>query len=388
MHSFFSKLARRRFPYEPLIRVEISKERLIHNLNEFKKLAPGGLVAPVLKSNAYGHGLIEVAGILAHQSDVPFFVVDSYFEAISLRARGIRTPVLVIGYTPAETIAQARTIHTMFTVTSLDALKSLPRSIHSLRIHLKIDTGMRRQGILVSEIPEAIEVIKKNPSISLEGICSHLADADNTDVSFTKDQIKTWNESTARFTSAFPSIKYIHLSNTDGHRFPADITANVSRLGIGLYGLTEGVTINASLDLKPVLQMKTVISGVKKLAQGEPTGYSATFTAKGDMTIATIPVGYYEGIDRRLSSDSQGKPRAFVLVGPNNIPCPIVGRVSMNISTIDISNVPDAKLGMNVTVFKDDSSSPASIAAAAKTCGTITYEVAVKIPAHLKRAVV
>ncbi|MEK7501302.1 MAG: alanine racemase, partial [Patescibacteria group bacterium] len=350
MMNLLTWLSKRRFPYEPLIAVEISRSRLIHNLNEFRKLAPNGCIAPVLKSNAYGHGLIEVAEILETESGCVtslFFIVDSYFEAIALRAKHIHTPILIIGYTRPETIAIAKLKHISFTVTNMETLRALAKKaeienthggmigiqlpIVGARwphiIHLKIDTGMRRQGIMPEEINETIEIIQGSQSIILEGICSHLSDANNEDEAFTDSQIILWNKIVRQFRSKFPHLKYWHLSNTDGHRFKGEIEANVSRLGIGLYGLIDGKSFTPPLDLKPVMEMKTIITGIKKLQIGETVGYGNTFTAQKNMTIATVPVGYFEGIDCRLSNSG------IILIGPENIPCPIIGRVSMNITT-------------------------------------------------------
>jgi alanine racemase len=411
MINLLTWLSKRRFPYEPLITIEISKSRLIHNLNEFRKLAPNGCIAPVLKSNAYGHGLIEVAEILETSNSklqtpnsniIPFFVVDSYFEAVALRAKYIHTPILIIGYTRPETIAIAKMKNISFTVTNMETLRALAKKAeientqggmigiqlpivgarHPHVIHLKIDTGMRRQGIMPEEIGEAMDIIQRCESIILEGICSHLSDADNTDEAFTDGQIILWNKIVKQFKSKFPHLKYWHLSNTDGHRFKNEIEANVSRLGIGLYGLIDGKSFAPSLDLKPVLEMKTIISGIKKLKIGETVGYGNTFTALKDMTIATIPVGYCEGLDRRLSNSGT------ILVGPENIPCPIIGRVSMNITTIDVTNIKGLNVGAAVTVISHDSNQKNSIVEIAKKCGTISYEIAAKIPAQLKRVVV
>ena len=398
-------LSKRRFPYEPLIAVEISRSRLIHNLNEFRKLAPNGCIAPVLKSNAYGHGLIEVAEILETESGCVtslFFIVDSYFEAIALRAKHIHTPILIIGYTRPETIAIAKLKHISFTVTNMETLRALAKKaeienthggmigiqlpIVGARwphiIHLKIDTGMRRQGIMPEEINETIEIIQGSQSIILEGICSHLSDANNEDEAFTDSQIILWNKIVRQFRSKFPHLKYWHLSNTDGHRFKGEIEANVSRLGIGLYGLIDGKSFTPPLDLKPVMEMKTIITGIKKLQIGETVGYGNTFTAQKNMTIATVPVGYFEGIDCRLSNSG------IILIGPENIPCPIIGRVSMNITTIDISNVIGVNVGTAVTIISNDPDQPNSIEKIAEKCNTITYDIAVKIPAQLKRAVI
>ena len=146
--------------------------------------------------------------------------------------------------------------------------------------------------------------------------------------------------------------------------------------------MIDGKSFFPPLDLQPVLEMKTIITGIKKLKIGETVGYSNTFTAMKEMIIATVPVGYFEGVDRRLSNCG------IILVGPENIPCPIIGRVSMNITTIDISNVIGVNVGTAVTIISNDPDQPNSIEKIAEKCNTITYDIAVKIPAQLKRAVI
>ena len=416
MDRLFKWIHNRRFPYDPLITVEISRSCLIHNLNEFRKISPG-LVAPVLKANAYGHGIVEVADILEKENwaygpdrgkRIPFFVVDSYYEATILRDIRIKTPVLIIGYTRPETIRRSRGMHTAFTITSLEMLKQvqeiryapwdwesggdtgqmmafLPRSKKAHRIHLKIDTGMHRQGVLVSEIDEAIKIIRQSPTIILEGICSHLSDADNPDESYTESQIVVWNKVIKIFKHEFPDLKYVHLSNTDGHVFSKEINANVSRLGIGLYGLSQNPSLIEKVNMKPVLEVKTVISSKRLVKSGERVGYGDSFVAKKDMIVATIPIGYSEGLDRRLSNIGN------VLVEMNvqaQKKCPIVGRISMNITSIDVSAMPEVKIENKVTVISKNLSDDNSVANIAKTCGTIPYEVIVKIPSHLRRVVV
>lgn len=399
MKSFLTWLSRRRYPYQPLITVEISRHSLIHNLHQFMEIAPRHSVAPVLKSNAYGHGLIEVARILETErrhptkavGTIPFFVIDSYFEAVALRAAGIKTPLLVIGFTRPETIARARLRDVSFAVTSMDTLRhivsfqssafGMMQTRRRISVHLKIDTGMRRQGILPAELDQLEQILEVNPSIVITGICSHLSDADNLDPSHTESQLHIWNELVKKLSREYNTIEHIHISNTDGHRFAADAHATLSRLGIGLYGITATAHIATQLQLEPALRMETSITGIKKLLRDEAVGYANTFKAEQNMTIATIPVGYYEGLDRRLSN--QGS----VLVGPEGVPCRIIGRISMNITVIDVSHIPEAVIGMNVVAISDEVSDPNSIMNIAKMCKTIPYEIAVHIPGQLKRVV-
>ncbi len=389
MANFLTWLSRKRHPYEPLITVEISSSRLINNLREYSRIAPKKGLAPVLKSNAYGHGLIEVAGIIEKEMMsreipvCPFFVVDSYFEAIALRAGRIKTPLLVIGYSRPETIVNSSLKNISFTISNLETLKSIAGVKKPLSIHLKFDTGMHRQGFPQNEIREVCWIVKANPQITLRGICSHLCDADNSDPAFTKNQILTWNNLVKKMEAEFPSLEYIHLSATDGLRYNREISANVSRLGLGLYGLADIGRYSETdrPNILPVLELKTIITGIKQLKNGQTIGYGNTFKANHDMTIATIPVGYYEGLDVDLSN------KGSVEVGQEKAICPIIGRISMNISTIDISHISDPHIGLPVTVISNNPKSPCSIREISKLCDGIPYEIAVHVPAHLKRVI-
>jgi alanine racemase len=339
-------------------------------------MTPHRQVAPVLKSNAYGHKIDLIAHELENEH-VPFYIIDSYFEAEALRNEGIKTPLLVIGYVREESINNSRLKNIVYVISSLDSLRSIKKKT---RIHLKIDTGMCRQGILPSERSEAVSIIQNNQNIILEGICSHFSDADSTDTSFTNKQIKIWNDTVEYFKQKFKFIKYFHISASEGHIYK-DAYTNMTRLGIGLYGLTN---ING-LILKPVLEMKTIITSIKKIKKGDQVGYGRTFTADRDMTIATLALGYYEGVDRRLSNIGFVK-----IIDKNNLEnfCPIIGRVSMNITIIDISKVSGIEIGNEVIVISKNKTDKNSVENIAKLCSSIPYEIVVHIPQHLKRIVV
>lgn len=376
--------------YQPLIEVRVFKNALLHNLSEYQKKYPKLMFAPVLKSNAYGHGLVEAAKILDKNNHphltsplkgeenyrMPFFMVDSFYEALVLRRAGIKTKILVLGYCREAQLLSAKLKDVSFGIVDLQILKNLSVKLNKpLNIHLKIDTGMHRQGILTSEIATAIAAIKSNANIILEGICTHFADADSSLESFTQEQIGVWNQLVKTFRQKFPEIKYFHASNTAGARYADKIDANVSRLGIGLYGINPSSL--EQMDLQPALEMVSLISSVKNIPAGDKVGYGITFTSSQAMKIATVPVGYNEGVDRRLSNKGHYK------IG--NTFCPIVGRVSMNISSIDVSGVKDVHLEQEVVVISHNPADKNSLENMAKLCECIPYEILVKIPQHLRR---
>ena len=364
--------------YSPSVEILISKTSLLHNLNEYKRQYPNLLFAPVLKSNAYGHGLIEVARVLDKEKKA-FFVVDSLYEVMVLRNKGIKSPLLIIGYTSPENIVNCKLPNIAFTITDLNQLQTIAKLLTKRKsIHLKIDTGMHRQGILPDQINEAIDIIRSHKFLYLEGICSHLADADNTDQSLTQSQLSYWDRAVTLFNKNFITIKFIHVLATSGIRNFDKATGNTVRLGIGLYGI--GPLAQEDLNLKPVLQMQSIISSIKTIPTGEYIGYGATHKTEHETKVATIPLGYFEGINRRLSNCG------VVKIG--NIFCPIIGKISMNITSIDMSSVPSAKSGDKVIIISNNADDPNSITNIAELIDTIPYEILVQIPQHLRRRII
>jgi alanine racemase len=378
--SLFSRLRawRKQFSrYEPLISVRISRSRLLHNLRVFQKACLEQRIAPVLKSNAYGHGLVEVARTLDHE-DIAFFALDSLHEAITLRAAGIRSPIVIIGYTPVSNMLHARVRGVAFTVTSLSQLAEVVGAGAAFCIHLKLDTGMHRQGILESEWAEAQTLLRSQPRIVLEGICSHFADADTADSPLTTAQRAVWERAVSAWGTYDTRIRFFHIAATAGSHVASETSGNVVRLGLGLYGIDAYP--REKYPLKPVLSLETLISSIKRIQTGDPIGYNATLTAPKPMTIATIPAGYFEGIDRRLSNTG--------VVTVRGIPCPIVGRVSMNITTIDVSHIPNVARNEHVIVLSNETTDPNSVEESARIAGTIPWEILVHIPQHLRRTIV
>ncbi len=382
LRSLARSLKQRLDPHEPLITVSISRDNLLHNLHTYQAQYPDLKFAPVLKSNAYGHGLTTIATLLDRE-DIAFFMVDSYFEARALRRHGIRSRIVIMGYVPPEEILRNDLPNTDYAVTALEQLETLAKdATQPIRLHIKLDTGMHRQGIVPADLASALDLLKRNSCLELVGVASHFADADNPNPKNTLGQIDVWNTASAAVAHAFPHLEYRHLAATKGVPMSTKANANVARLGIGLYGFDtspEGTT-----DLTPVMEVRTRISSIRTVPAGDFVGYNATYTAPSERRVATLPLGYYEGLDRRLSN------KGSVLV--RGVACPIVGRVSMNISSIDVSAVPDAKPGDEVIIISRNSSDPNSIENSAKLVSTpdyteTPYVILTQIPAHLKRII-
>ena len=367
-----------RLSYEPLIEVRIFKDAILHNLAEYRRVYPHLAFAPVLKSNAYGHGLVEVAKILDNRQTA-FFVVDSFYEAVVLRKENIQSKILIIGYATEGQIFNDNLADSAFAITSLEQLQNIASKLtRPKRFHLKVDTGMARQGVWPEEIEKSIQLIKSNENIILEGSCTHFADAKNTDDSYTREQIAKWNASAQKLKREFPGIKYLHAGSTSGVYYSKDTIGNVGRIGLGLYGLDNAP--HSRLSLKPALEIWSVVSLVKNLPAGRKVGYSGTFESSKSMTIASVPVGYNEGVDRRLSN------RGSLKIG--RAVCPIVGRVSMNMTTIDVSSVPGVKLESKVLILSRNARDGNSLENLARLCDCIPHEILVHIPQYLRRNVI
>jgi len=363
--------------HEPLITVSISKENLLHNLRTYKEAYPEQAIAPVLKSNAYGHGLVVIAELL-DQEDIAFFMVDSLYEAEVLRRAGIRSRIVVMGYVRPEAIVLSRLPKTDFAIVDIEQLRTLAKDVYApVRLHIKLDTGMHRQGLLPDQLGEAIQSITSNPHLLVVGVGTHLADADNIDTSLTEKQLRLWDSLLTKARDAFNSIEYSHAAATKGVRTSKTHPMNVLRVGMGLYGCDTAP--GDTLPLKPVLSMRSFITSIRDIPKSDTVGYNATFQAARPSRIATVPAGYYEGVDRGLSNVGS--------LQVNGIACPIAGRVSMNMTTIDITDT-DTKRGDPVTLISSNPEDPNSVLSMARLAGTTPYVILAHIPTHLYRTVV
>lgn len=360
-----------------LLRVEVSRAALRENARIFKQLIGDLSLAVVLKSNAYGHGLREVGRIADQIDDVDLLVVDSIVEARTLRGIGARKPILIIGYVPKSMLqALTRLKSVTLVVTSLDQARDVARLVRrSLSVQIKVDTGMRRQGIFPDQLEETIHLLSRNQHLCITGLATHFADADGADVTMTMNQICVWNEVVEVYRKRVGEGVF-HVSATAGTKFVDRAHANMVRLGIGFYGFDP--IGERPLDLQPALSFWAKVISVKLLRAGESVGYNLTYTAQDDRLIALIPCGYSEGVWRSLSN------RGTVFV--QGVPCPIIGRVSMNMTVIDITHVPGpVQLEDEVEVYSANRQQLNSIEAVANQCDTIPYEVLTRISPSIKR---
>lgn len=294
----------------------------------------------VVKSNAYGHGLALVAKLLANfqfpsagwrtkfQKRL-WFGVDSVTEALRLRREGIRNPILVLGYTLPLRLQEAAAENITITVSNFEGLKALAKLRKQIKFHIKIDTGMHRQGFQEDDLPRLIRELQKE-RLMPEGVYSHLASAENKQ--FSKNQIAAFIHAVETLRLAGIAPKFIHIASTGGIMRYRLAFANIVRLGLSLYGYLPDRRRGVA---RPVLTWKTIVSEVKRVKKGERIGYDATERLKRDSTIAVLPIGYWHGFDRRLSKVGE------VLIHGRR--CRVLGRVSMDMTAVDITDI-DSKL--------------------------------------------
>lgn len=318
--------------------IEIGSAALRHNVAEFqKRIGPRRQVMAVVKSNAYGHGLVQVAKLLANsksQNPNPkplWFGVDSIVEALALRREGIRNPILVLGHTLPALLREAADGKVTVTVSNFTALAAVARSRRPPAFHVKLDTGMHRQGFQEYEMPKLTAALAPHRLVP-EGAYSHYAFPEHARDS--RMQRDCFDRCVRWLAQAGVRPRELHMSATGGAWERRDSYPMV-RIGFGLYGyLRRPVRKN---PLRPVMVWKTVVSEVKRVGKGERIGYDFTEKFKRDSTLAILPIGYWHGYDRGLSSIGE------VLVRGRR--AKVMGRVSMDITAVDVTGIRGVRIG-------------------------------------------
>lgn len=325
----------------------LSTENLLHNLKIIKAKAPGAKIIAMVKANAYGHGLRSVSGRLAPHVDI--LGVASIDEAMALRQIGITLPILLIeGVFEANELQIAATqgFEVVFHENiQIEWLRALPVSIPLITAWLKVDTGMGRLGFSLSEAPETYKQLSKSPHITQPiRVLSHFACADEPDHSLNTRQMALFNTLAQNLHEANAPLS---LANSAGiFQFP-EAHHQFVRPGIALYGaspLANTIAKTAAdLGLKPVMTLKTQIIAIRQMAKGSALGYGARYTCPEDMPVGVIAFGYGDGYPRTAKD---GTP---ILV--NQTRCGLVGRVSMDMITVDLRSCPNAKVGDSVILW-------------------------------------
>jgi len=366
---------------DPLAWAEIDLAAIRDNVQALRSLTAEGIkFCAVVKSNAYGHGLVPVAKA-AVAAGADWLAVIELNEALLLRQEGITVPLIITGAV-AESAWETMAEHQVRLL--LTSHEQLAHAIDyhgpSLFVHLKVETGLGRLGFAPVDIAKVVRTIQENPSLKLEGTASHFASLEEQDIDYTNQQVQMFETATAqaglgllRHMAATAAIIQLPASHFD-----------LVRAGIGIYGLwpSDGVQqaariLHPNLVLKPALSLRAKLVQTKVVSAGMTVGYGRTHHVTSDMKVGVVAIGYADGYDRGLSN------RASVLL--NGQRCPVIGRVAMNMCMIDCSAVTNAQLGDQVTLIGRDGEDVITADEVAGWADTINYEIVTRIPASLPR---
>jgi alanine racemase len=327
----------------PLNVIRLRRDNLYHNLQIFQELASGQKIIPVLKSNAYGHGIREVAAML--NGMVEMVAVDGYFEALQILPV-FKGRVLVLGYILPENYPILKRKRLEFVIQTVGDLQALARTNKTFQVHMEINSGMNRMGLRPVEVGEYLDFLQQHPKLHLNGVMTHLFDADSADNKTTDDQLAVFDQVVDQVVQRGFQPEFLHSAATAGAARRPSKHANAARVGLGLYGANpfapDNVTAAKLAGLQRVITFRTQVVQVNQLQPGERVGYNGIWWAKSPSKIAVVPVGYYEGVPRDLSD------RGYLLFGGQKVP--IVGRVCMNHTMIDATEFSDLERGSEVLV--------------------------------------
>ena len=377
----------------PLAWINVDLRAINHNIKQIKRvLKPDTKIIAVVKSNAYGHGIFEVA-LQAYKSGVDMLGVVNAQEALTLRKKGIIKPIVVLGAVAKEDMLNLVKQKVSFIVYNRRSLLDAGRVSLIARkralVHLKLETGINRLGFPLEEAVSSIKKIAKHRHLYLEGICTHLASVEELNKSYTKMQLFQFDKLINRLNKNginLDKVPYISVAASAAAMLMPNAHYNAVRLGIAMYGIwpSRGVaawakksTKTKKIKLKPAMRYRTRLISVKKVPAGSYVGYGCSFQAPKSMIVGVVPVGYAEGIDRSLSN------MGFMLLKGSVVP--IVGRVCMNMTLIDISKRPKSKPGDEVVIIGKSKSKQITPTDIADWANTINYEITTCIPESILR---
>jgi alanine racemase len=365
-----------------------------HNIKELKRItrSPARLMA-VVKANGYGHGAVQVAREALHNG-AQYLGVARINEAISLRKAGLSAPILIFGYSPPDLAPLlidyelTQTVYSLSTATALSEYAN--RKGKKITVHIKVDSGMGRLGFLLEDIHTTpkdtplnnpireIEAISRLAGLTVEGIFTHFATADSADKSYADLQLDRFMELLSHLQKEGLDPPLRHAANSGALINIPESHLDMVRPGIASYGLYPSDEINRNtIALKPVMTLKSKIIHLKKVPPGFNISYGITYQTKNSTIIATIPVGYADGFNRLLSS------RGYMLVHGQRVP--IVGRVCMDLTMLDVGRISGVALEDEVVVFGEQENEAITADEIAVSIGTINYEVVSTITGRVPR---
>lgn len=363
---------------------EIDLGRLGENFRTIKSFCGDDIsYMAVIKADAYGHGAVE-CGKKLEAEGADWFGVACLEEAAELRQAGISRPILVFGGAwPGQEISFLNLDLTpmVFTLEHAERLsEAAARANRSVGIHVKIDTGMNRVGFRPEKVASAARKMRELRNISVEGLMTHFAVADKIEESkFTNEQMSKFSEAVEAFLNAGHRPDIVDLANSPGAVVYPHSRSKMVRIGGILFGIADDI-LPVGVDrpsVLPVMSVYTKIAMIKTVPKGESIGYGRTFTTNRDSLIATVPIGYNDGYDRALSNVGE-----MIVRG---VPVPVVGRVSMDWITIDVTDAPGVQVEDQVTVIGTDGDDRVTVEDLARKIDTISYEITCGIAPRVSR---
>lgn len=366
--------------------VEIDKKAIQSNLRQFKKLVgKKTMLMPVVKANAYGHGFLEVAQICDKSPQVDRICVVNDNEALSLVEHKIRKPIQILTFYELNDakktlkLAKNGVIFPLFSLEQAKFLNKVGDMAHKIiKVHIKVDTGASRVGLLPNQIKSFAAVVTQMNNLHLEGIFSHFA-ASEEDRVFTEHQMSSFDTIVSELEKQGIRFSVKHFACSAASVLFAKSRLNAIRLGLSLYGLYPDVLSKKKISLKPALSWNTKIIQVRTIPAWTKIGYGGSFTTKRTTKLAVLPVGYWDGYDRGLGN------RAQVIV--NGKRCPIRGRICMNICMADVTALKNVKAGDTATLIGSNGKARITADELAKWADTINYEIIDRINPLIKRRI-
>ncbi|MBE2270940.1 MAG: alanine racemase, partial [Anaerolinea sp.] len=360
--------------------VEIDLNALASNVRQLKTLVGQHVTLfAVVKADAYGHGAVAVARTALHNG-ADYLAVASVNEAIDLRDAGIEAPILVMSYTPVQAIRQAVRQNITVTLYDLDLARAYDRAAREaggvLRVHVKVDTGMGRLGVLAAAAVPFFRQLLNLTNLEIEGIYTHFSMADES-ADYTAEQVRVFKRVLTPLRAAGFSFKYVHAANSAGTLASKENHFNAVRVGLAMYGLSPSDEVRVPNSFKPVMTWKTSVAQVKTLPPNHPVGYGNTYVTSTEEKVAVLPVGYSDGLRRAPAN------WGFVLI--HGQLAPIVGRVSMEKTVINVTGIPEVAIGDEVVLLGRQDDATLSADDIAKRIGTISYEVVCGILPRIQR---
>jgi alanine racemase len=363
--------------------VEVDLEAVACNVRQIKQIVgPEVEILAIVKANAYGHGALTVART-ALNNGASSCGVAAVNEAVRLREGGVDTPILVLGYTPAWLAKDALLHDVTLTLYDADVARLFSQAATDLRrtarVHVKVDTGMGRLGLLPEQVVPFVEEIRDLPGLDLEGIFTHFSVADDEDLTYTHWQLNRFRDVLDRLAEIGVNFRQVHCANSAATLRLPESHFNMVRLGLAMYGLHPSPHVSLPAGFRPALVWKTTVAQVKTLQPGSYVSYGNTYRTEQEETIAVIPVGYADGFRRAPT-----RWRAVLVRGQR---APLVGRVCMDQTMIDVSHVPNVRVGDEVVLIGRQGEDEISAEEVADWLGTINYEVVSEILARVPRVV-